>query len=597
MICAWVALWALGSGLPFSAQAQNVAPKLRNVTVTSPVAENDWVMLTGTITDANLQDIFSLVVDWGEGWSTIAYYTNLTGTVLFTNYYQYAEDGPTTNTAASYTYTIKVTAADNHGGSASTNRTVTVTNVPPSFLELRVNSPIDLNSPTNQRGLVITEYDVPTADSGPNGITVGPDNALWFTESNAKKIGRITTGGAIKEFIATNAVYPQGITTGPDNRLWFTDVTGNKIGRLATNGNVALFNLRPSTNDPVKYPEYITSGPDQALWFTEFNGRLGRITTTGTWTEYVIGPGHNLYGITAGPDNAIWFADFGYDLIWRSSLSGNLTNFPLSAKSGYSEPALMTRGPDNALWFCEFQSGYIGRAATNGAITEGFVARSLPHGITTGADGAIWFTELRSNSVTRLATNGMLHRIALCPDSQPMQIVSGPDGALWFTEPGRNKIGRIAYSGTGNVLLTVTLNDPGALDRHTLIVNWGDGSPPQTNTYGPGIIAYNLPHQYAFTGPAFSITVTAKDDDGGVVTGTVKANPVRLTTVTRPPGGQPSLQGVGCAGYTYTLQSSSNFTNWSNVGTVTPNASNVFQYTDTTANGAARRFYRVIVSP
>jgi streptogramin lyase len=32
------------------------------------------------------------------------------------------------------------------------------------------------------------------------GITTGPDGALWFTEQNASKIGRITTAGVITEF-------------------------------------------------------------------------------------------------------------------------------------------------------------------------------------------------------------------------------------------------------------------------------------------------------------------------------------------------------------------------------------------------------------
>ena len=37
---------------------------------------------------------------------------------------------------------------------------------------------------------------VPTPVSQPAGITVGPDGALWFTEENGHKIGRITTAGA-----------------------------------------------------------------------------------------------------------------------------------------------------------------------------------------------------------------------------------------------------------------------------------------------------------------------------------------------------------------------------------------------------------------
>ena len=36
----------------------------------------------------------------------------------------------------------------------------------------------------------VTEYPIPTADSGPQGITAGPDGNIWFTESNTNKIGK-----------------------------------------------------------------------------------------------------------------------------------------------------------------------------------------------------------------------------------------------------------------------------------------------------------------------------------------------------------------------------------------------------------------------
>jgi hypothetical protein len=51
----------------------------------------------------------------------------------------------------------------------------------------------------------ITEFPTPTAYSEPEGITAGPDGALWFTECvnlnyspcSVSKIGRITTVGVI----------------------------------------------------------------------------------------------------------------------------------------------------------------------------------------------------------------------------------------------------------------------------------------------------------------------------------------------------------------------------------------------------------------
>ena len=47
----------------------------------------------------------------------------------------------------------------------------------------------------------IKEYTLPMKKSGPYGITVGPDGALWFTENAGNRIGRISTNGEITEYI------------------------------------------------------------------------------------------------------------------------------------------------------------------------------------------------------------------------------------------------------------------------------------------------------------------------------------------------------------------------------------------------------------
>jgi hypothetical protein len=47
--------------------------------------------------------------------------------------------------------------------------------------------------------VVINEYPLPTANSSPSEITLGPDGALWFTENGGNKIGWITTAGVITE--------------------------------------------------------------------------------------------------------------------------------------------------------------------------------------------------------------------------------------------------------------------------------------------------------------------------------------------------------------------------------------------------------------
>src|SRR5260370_3170122 len=68
------------------------------------------------------------------------------------------------------------------------------------------------------------EFQIPTTDSVPTGITAGPDGALWFSEEFKNKIGRITTDGVITEYpIPTPHSNPRDITTGPDGALLFIE--------------------------------------------------------------------------------------------------------------------------------------------------------------------------------------------------------------------------------------------------------------------------------------------------------------------------------------------------------------------------------------
>ena len=79
-----------------------------------------------------------------------------------------------------------------------------------------------------------TRFTLPGAGKAPTDIAVGPDGALWFTESDGNAIGRITTSGEITEFpVPTPGAHPTGITAGPDGNIWFTENTTGAVGRVA----------------------------------------------------------------------------------------------------------------------------------------------------------------------------------------------------------------------------------------------------------------------------------------------------------------------------------------------------------------------------
>ncbi len=129
------------------------------------------------------------------------------------------------------------------------------------------------------RGQAFSEFLIPSPNSGPWGITAGPDGNVWFCEAahGANNIGRITPAGSITEFpIPTANSGPNGITAGPDGNLWFTESAG-KIGRISPAGVTTEFPIPTYSSGAYG----ITAGPDGNLWFTESAGKIGRITTAG----------------------------------------------------------------------------------------------------------------------------------------------------------------------------------------------------------------------------------------------------------------------------------------------------------------------------
>src|SRR5688572_16622886 len=278
-MCLSVRVLALALCLvPFFSQP---APSMRDVEI-APAAENDFSLVTGTLNNGG-GGAMTIRINWGDGTPLEAYtYTNTASG--FTNFHIYEDDNPTGTASDTYPVTLSVS---NNTGVFTTNLLALVTNVPP-YLELIVNSPIEPGSAATLRGVEITEFPVLTPESFPQGICLGPDGAVWFTETGANRIGRITTNGVVTEFaVGGGGLHPLGIVAGPDNRLWFCLQDSEQIGAITTNGVVTLYRIPRVAGEPLKIPLYITRGGGTNMWFTQLGYRLGRISPNGAITEVV----------------------------------------------------------------------------------------------------------------------------------------------------------------------------------------------------------------------------------------------------------------------------------------------------------------------
>jgi virginiamycin B lyase len=302
-------------------------------------------------------------------------------------------------------------------------------------------APEQTNSP------VIIEHKIPTLAAHAGGIKMGPDGALWFVETTAQQIGRISTEGVVTEFPLEEGgiAEAQGfIAVGPDGALWFNMDDSNQLGRITSTGEITQFDL-PEGLSPIR--ELVT-GPDGALWVTSRGmNAIIKLTPDGTIAAQYALPnaGSNPTGMIVGPDEALWFVEGGANRIGRITIDGQLTEYPISEENSFA--LRLTAGPDNAVWFTMVGVNKIGRIDSDGKITTFDAPDMGLVGITTGADGAIWFTGYNSTEIGRMTTDGVLTKFAVPTSaSVPYHITAGPDGSLWFTEQEGNLIGQVQLS-------------------------------------------------------------------------------------------------------------------------------------------------------
>jgi streptogramin lyase len=284
--------------------------------------------------------------------------------------------------------------------------------------------------------------------------------------------------------IPTNG-FPAAITAGPDGALWFTELYGNRIGRITTTGIVSEY-LIPT---PGSYPWGIAPGPDGALWFTENEAaKIGRITTSGVITEYPT-PTPWPFAITAGQDGAMWFTEgetttsINNAKVARITTSGVITEYAISAASGG-----ITAGPDGALWFTE-GNATIGRMTTTGVITEyqgcypWYNNDCSPRMITAGPDGALWFTDYTQSAIGRITTSGAVTQY-YTPTSYtwPFGIAAGSDGNMWFTESGVGQIGQVVLGSSPTKPVSHVLPLPLTESTANFLVQWSGIDPNSTIT-------------------------------------------------------------------------------------------------------------------
>ena len=102
---------------------------------------------------------------------------------------------------------------------------------------------------------------LPTMFSDARGITVGPDNRIWFAERRGA-IGKMNRDGThLHEFPLENGNAVYSIVVGSDQNLWFGETLNAIIGRITTKGKIRYSLSRRKPVPPASSP-----APTKPIW-------------------------------------------------------------------------------------------------------------------------------------------------------------------------------------------------------------------------------------------------------------------------------------------------------------------------------------------
>jgi streptogramin lyase len=176
----------------------------------------------------------------------------------------------------------------------------------------------------------ITEYPLALSTSGSMGIIPGPDGDLWFTDLAA--IGRIDPSTGVVTDTPAPGLPSAGLTVGPDQQIWFSyeafePPNSVRLGFAAINPstlNITSYPTNQVYNDTSLSQEGFTTGPDGKLYFAELskvgynNSAIGEFDTTTHVLTYVYSPnppggthGSLVYSIATGTDGGLYYGDTG----------------------------------------------------------------------------------------------------------------------------------------------------------------------------------------------------------------------------------------------------------------------------------------------
>jgi len=489
----------------------NVAPANVQLSLSAAtINENDSTTLSGSFTDPGTLDTHSVVINWGDGSSNTT--LNLGwGVLTFSGVSHQYLDEPASGSA----YTITTTVTDDHGASGSSSTGVTVNNVAPANLQLSL-SPATINE-NGATALSGSFTDPGTLDTHTVVINWG-DGSSDTTVNLAA--GVVTFSGANHQYLDT-----------PPSGSYAVSVTVTDDDGVSTSAGTAVTVLNvPPSNIALSLSAATINENDSTILSGSFAdpGTLDTRTVVINWGD---GSGNTTLSLAAG---VLTFGGVSHQYLDNPAsgstytISVTVTDKDNGSGSGSTAVTVNNVAPANvqlslsAPTINENDSTTLSGSFTDpGTLDTHTVVINWGDGSSSTvnlAAGVLTFSGVTHQYLDESAS-GSYAISATITDNDGASGSGSTSVAVNDVAPSAVQVSLSAATINENDItwLSGSFTDPGTLDTHTVVINWGDGSGNTTLNLAAGVLTFGgAQHQY-YDNPAsgsYAITVTVTDDDG-----------------------------------------------------------------------------------
>jgi virginiamycin B lyase len=390
----------------------------------------------------------------------------------------------------------------------------------------------------------VEEFSVLTPNAAPLAITVDRNGIVWFTESNATKLGRFdATNRSFTEYNIPGVGDMWGVTLDGGGNVWFTQYSGKGSvspgGAFVTGGHGRLGRFNPDSESfrfvdvPTNgsFPMRIISDQHDGVWFTEFLGnKIGRYDpSTPQLSEYTVPTNQSGPSDLTFDDNGmLWFTEsYARKVGEFDPANRSFREYPLGAETPpevVGSPVGIGVDKNGHVWVADHGGNWIlelnpltGRSVhipTHIPPADVYPI-SIPNGLTIDRNGGIWFTEHGGNSIAHFdpSTQTMVEfPIPTGPLSTALWLALAPNNEVWFAEWSTDKIGvvhtnlpvglavhsatrRVTVPAGGQVQFTLVAESSQALEGNgTWEYSW--------SSYNPNDVLVDFSTQYPSFAPS-----------------------------------------------------------------------------------------------